>query len=242
MHIRRLTEKPAYRRVAEDIEAMVERGELAPGDALLPERKLGELLGASRTAVREALASLAGAGVIELTGQGAIVRQRDVQAVSGAFGALLAHEQADVLELLETREIIESQAARLAAQRSSITDLHRLSLYAVEIEEAIAARADATDPDTNFHLALVAAAHNRTLEQVSRVLEGAMRRLYRPTRRVMLLDTDLADAFRDEHWGVIEALRGHDGALAEELIHHHIMRAVEFTRRALAEGEGEGEG
>lgn len=221
---------------------MLERGEVAPGDALLPERKLGELLGASRTAVREALASLAGAGVIELTGQGAVVRQRDVQAVSGAFGALLAHEQADVLELLETREIIESQAARLAAKRRTLTDLHRLSLYAVQVEEAIAAQADATDPDTNFHLALVAAAGNRTLDQVSHVLEGAMRRLYRPTRRVMLLDMDLAGAFTNEHWGMIEALRAQDGPAAEALIHQHLARAVDFTRRALAQTNGEEEG
>ena len=220
---------------------MVERGELAPGDALLPERKLGEQFGASRTAVREALASLAGAGVIELTGQGAVVRRRDVQTVSGAFGALLAHEQADVLELLETREIIESQAARLAAERCTMADLHRLSLYAVEVDEAIARRADATDPDTNLHLALVAAAHNRTLEQVSRILEGAMRRLYRPTRRVMLLDMTLADGFRDEHWGIIEALRTHNGELAETVIHHHLARAMEFTRRAIEQDRGDGE-
>lgn len=240
--VRRLTEKPAYRRVAEDIEAMIESGELSPGDALLPERKLGELFGASRTAVREALASLAGAGMIELTGQGAVIRRRDVQSVSGAFGELMAHEQADVLELLETREIIESQAARLAARRCTLADLHRLSLYAVEIEQAIAERADATDPDTNFHLALIAAAHNRTLEQVSRVLEGAMRRLYRPTRRVMLLDVGLADAFRDEHWGVIDALRRRDAAAAEELIHHHLARAQEFTRQAQSGPEGDEEG
>ena len=227
--------------MAEEIEAMLERGEFAPGDALLPERKLSEQLGASRTAVREALASLAGAGVIELTGQGAVVRRRDVQSVSGAFGALLAHEQADVLELLETREIIEAQAARLAAERCTMADVHRLSLYAVEVDDAIARRADATDPDTNLHLALVAATHNRTLEQVSLVLEGAMRRLYRPTRRVMLFDTSLADAFRDEHWGLIEALRTRNGDLAEDLIHRHISRAMEFTRQALDREGGAGE-
>jgi len=164
-----------------------------------------------------------------------------VQALSGAFGALLEQEQADVLELLETREIIESQAARLAAARCTISDLHRLSLYAVEIEEAIATDADATDPDTNFHLALVASAHNRTLEQVSRVLEGAMRRLYRPTRRIMLLDATLAESFRNEHWGLVEALRARDGRRAEELIHEHLARAREFTRSALRGEGGQGE-
>ena len=221
---------------------MLERGEIAPGDALLPERKLGEMFGASRTAVREALASLAGAGVIDLTGQGAVVRRRDVQTVSGAFGALLAHEQADVLELLETREIIESQAARLAAERCTMADLHRMSLYATEVDEAIAQRADATDPDTNLHVALVAAAGNRTLGQVSSVLEGAMRRLYRPTRRIMLLDVELADAFRDEHWGLIDALRRRDGQTAERLIRSHMARAREFTRRSLAAEGGTEEG
>jgi GntR family transcriptional repressor for pyruvate dehydrogenase complex len=217
---------------------MIESGELQPGDQLLPERKLAEAMSASRTAVREALAALSGAGVIELTGQGAIVRSRDLEDISGAFGALLAQQRSDVLELLEAREIIESQAAELAAHRREMSDLQRMWLYAAEIEEAIRARADATDPDTNFHSALVASAHNHSLSQVFAVLEGAMRHLYQPTRRVMLLDESLADGFLGEHWGIIEALREQDGARVQTLVRSHIRRAMEFAREGIERQDG----
>lgn len=213
----------------------MDNGELKPGDQLLPERKLAEAFSASRTAVREALAALSGAGVIQLTGQGAFVRERDLQQISGAFGALLLHQRSDVLELLEAREIIESQAGELAAERREMPDLQRLWLYAQEIEQAIGNREDATDPDTNFHAALVESAHNRILSQVFEVLEGAMRHLYQPTRRVMLLDEMLADGFLGEHWGIIEALRQRDGATVKTLVRQHIARAIAFAREELGD-------
>ncbi len=217
---------------------MMTSGELQPGDQLLPERKLAEAFAASRTAVREALAALSGAGVIKLTRQGAIVRRRDLQEISGAFGDLLLQQRSDVLELLEAREIIESQAAELAAERREISDLQRLWLHAQEVEQAIRARADATDPDTNFHSALVASAHNQILSQVFEVLEGAMRTLYQATRRVMLLDEAMADDFLTEHSGIIEALREQDAAKAQAIVHSHIHRALAFTREGLEEQDG----
>lgn len=227
--------QPAYRRVAERLQEMITEGELQPGDQLLPERKLAEALSASRTAVREALAALSGAGVVELTGQGAIVRHRDLSEVSGAFVELMLQQRSDVLELLEAREIIESQAAELAAERRDVSDLQRLWLFGQEIEQAVAARADATDPDTNFHSTLVACAHNRTLSQVFAVLEGAMRHVYQPTRRMMLLDEGMADGFLSEHRGIIEALREQDASLAGQLVRAHIHRAIEYAREGLEE-------
>jgi GntR family transcriptional repressor for pyruvate dehydrogenase complex len=230
LELRRAPAETASRRVAAQLQAMIEDGRLRPGDRLLPERRLAGEMGVSRTAVREALFSLAGLGLLELTTGGAIVRRREVQDVAGAFTAVVASESGSVLELLETREIIEGEAARYAALRAEPADIHRLAVHAQETDDAVRSGRDATDSDTDFHLMLVRCAKNRILGQVFTVLDDAMRHLYGPTRRRMLSRTDLAAEFLIEHWQIIEAVRARDGDRAEAIARQHIRRAMTFVR------------
>jgi GntR family transcriptional repressor for pyruvate dehydrogenase complex len=73
-------------RVFEQIVAQIERrilsGELRHGDYLGSERELGEQFGASRTAVREALKTLAQRGLVDMRpGRGTMVIDGTSQAV-----------------------------------------------------------------------------------------------------------------------------------------------------------------
>jgi len=56
---------PRYGRIAADLRAAIERGELAPGDVLPSEAALMKRHGVSRGTVRQALADLETAGLIE---------------------------------------------------------------------------------------------------------------------------------------------------------------------------------
>ena len=64
---RSTSRKLLYVQVVEQIRHLIKQGELAPGDQLLPERELAEMLKVSRTSVRQALAVLEGMGIIEIT-------------------------------------------------------------------------------------------------------------------------------------------------------------------------------
>lgn len=227
----READEPASRRVARQLQEMIYSGGLQPGDQLPPERKLASSLNVSRTAVREALATLAGAGLVELSGQGAVIRQQGLQHVADAFATLVVAERTGVLHLLETRLIIETQAVQLAAERRRGADLDRLSLHAYEVEDAVAEGRDATDPDTDFHQQLVRCAHNPILEKVFRVLEDAMRHLYGGMRSEMLSQPRLAEPFLREHRGIVEELRQGHGDAASRLVRSHILRASEYAKR-----------
>jgi GntR family transcriptional regulator, transcriptional repressor for pyruvate dehydrogenase complex len=235
MQLKRSDEIAVPKRVASYLRTRIEAGELRPGDRLLPERKLAEQLNVSRTAVREALAELSGGAYVELTPQGAVVRERDLSHVAQVFRTIAASKHSDVLYLLETREIVETQAARLAALRIEEADLQRLRTFAQEIQNALLAGHDASDADTNFHLLVVDCAKNPILSKVFAVLDDAMRSLYRPTRSEMLSEPELSAAFLGEHWALINALSDRDGERAAAILTDHIGRALAFARRRLQE-------
>ena len=68
---------PHYRSMATALRAMIESGELGPGDALPSESALAQQYGVSRGTARHALAELEGTGLVEsLHGKGRFVRDR----------------------------------------------------------------------------------------------------------------------------------------------------------------------
>jgi len=65
---------PLYRRIADDLRAQIETGQLEPGAQLPPEEKLGELFKASRNTIRDAIKFLISLGLVETrAGQGTFV-------------------------------------------------------------------------------------------------------------------------------------------------------------------------
>jgi DNA-binding FadR family transcriptional regulator len=119
--------KPVSRRsvpedVFEQIVAEVLNGEMQPGQTLPSERRLAEVLGVSRPAVREALKSLAAAGLVEVR-QGDATTVRDFRRHAGLdlLPRLLlrsgAIDASVVRSILETRLHNGPKVAELAAER-----------------------------------------------------------------------------------------------------------------------------
>ncbi|BBY66990.1 FadR/GntR family transcriptional regulator [Mycolicibacterium helvum] len=130
--------------VFEQILADVLSGEMQPGEALPSERRLAEVLGVSRPAVREALKRVAAAGLVEVR-QGDATTVRDFRRHAGLDllpQLLLRNGQLDVSvarSILEARLHNGPKVAELAAER-------RPAGMADRLEESIAALASAQDP------------------------------------------------------------------------------------------------
>lgn len=130
--------------VFEQILADVLSGEMQPGEPLPSERRLAEVLGVSRPAVREALKRVAAAGLVEVR-QGDATTVRDFRRHAGLDllpQLLLRNGQLDVSvarSILEARLHNGPKVAELAAQRhpAGVADL---------LEESIAALESAEDP------------------------------------------------------------------------------------------------
>src|ERR1700682_2813711 len=105
-----------YRQIADQIAALIEKGEYGSGRRVAAERDLAKQLGVSRPSVREALIALEVEGYVEVrVGSGVYVR-------SPSPAAALAEplpEDSGPFELIRARWLIEAECAALAAKEAS---------------------------------------------------------------------------------------------------------------------------
>ncbi len=201
----------AYHVIREQIVSL----ELGPG-AVIDERALIQQLSIGRTPIREALRRLAQEQLVEVyPRRGMFVTAVDVR---------------DLARLSEVRAVLESEAARLAAERASPAERAELGALIDELaggggrsgRELMAC-------DERIHRALYRCAHNR-------FLEATLERYYVLALRIWYLTLDQAQALEDavlEHRGLLEAVRDGQGQQAAALMHLHVEEFGRAMRRAL---------
>jgi GntR family transcriptional repressor for pyruvate dehydrogenase complex len=156
-----------YEQIVSQIQREIREGNLPRGARLPTERELAESFGVSRSVVREAIKVLAAIGLVESRqGSGLYVRNDPIPVVTRAFILSVSPDAESVDRLFEFRQVLESEAARLAAARRSDDDL-------AAMREAIALcdpKRDGDDwdlfgrADSQLHLAIAHASGNPYLE------------------------------------------------------------------------------
>src|SRR5258707_11207258 len=115
MPLQAVDSRRLYRQIADQIAALIEKGEYVAGKRLPPERDLARQLGVSRPSVREALIALEVEGLVEVRiGSGIYVLG---PRGDGEMGAPV-HAALGPFELLRARWIIESECAAFAAKHA----------------------------------------------------------------------------------------------------------------------------
>jgi DNA-binding GntR family transcriptional regulator len=185
--------------------------ELAPG-AVIEERQLVERLAIGRTPVREALRRLAQERLVE-------VYPRRGMFVSGV-------DVRELARLSEVREVLEPEAARLAAERATDTDRRELGALLAELDTA---GGELMDLDERIHRAVYRAAHND-------LLEATLEQYYVLALRIwsMALDRahDLEEAV-EEHRALLEAIRSGDAERAADTMRAHVQNFEQAMHRVL---------
>jgi DNA-binding GntR family transcriptional regulator len=213
MDLQRIDTQLAYRELLQFITTLV----LAPGEPL-NEQALAGRLGASVTAVQEALALLAHDGLVTATPR---------------HGFYVAEANAaDLDELSELRLPLEGLAARLAAQRATADDLAVLDALC---RDQAALPGDEPhrlfDLDHRFHQAIAAAAHNRYLAKTLEQFFGLSRRLW----FLALPRLGSLPGAVEVHVALVEAIRARDADRAERLMRAHVEGFYAEARAALEE-------
>src|SRR6187200_3432247 len=114
MPLQTVENRRLYRQIADQIAALIEKGEYEAGERLPPERDLAKQLGVSRPSVREALIALEVEGYVE-------VRVGSGVYVSGSRAGVAPELPADSgpFELIRARWLIEAECAALAAKAAT---------------------------------------------------------------------------------------------------------------------------
>lgn len=193
----------------------VRTGRYVPGQRLV-EADLTTEFSVSRGPLREALGRLAAEGLVEIEPyRGAVVRRLS---------------RTEVSELYIVRQLLESEAARLAAGRIDEADnRQRLEKALEEMDLARAGTNQHAFADTNrrFHDLILELAGNSLLAQLASQLQTQAYRLH--AMRFVLSNENIADAI-DYHERVGQAILRGDGATAARAMRQHIDRASRTTR------------
>jgi DNA-binding FadR family transcriptional regulator len=144
--------------VVEQLKTRMLSGELAPGDKLPAESALVDEFGVSRTVVREAVSRLQAAGLVEtFQGRGSFV----LEVPERAPGLREVRSHRDVLELLDFRIGVESEAAGLAAGRRTDRQLKAIERALADFRRIGDDPSRSVEADFASHQKIVAAAGNR---------------------------------------------------------------------------------
>ncbi len=202
----------AYRRLADALQNV----DLEPNTPL-PETYLSQLLGISRTPVREALQELAKDGLIQM--------------VNGRAITVAARSAQELFDALSIREMLEPEVMRLAATHLPAPQLERLQQCTNEMERAalVADRDAWSRADREWHEILCDACPNQLLGQM---VMQARHRMYRKGSDEYVVDQYLIDGTQ-EHRLIVEAIASQDGTAAAQLMREHLDHLRENMFRRL---------
>ena len=212
-------------RVVAGLKDKILAGDLPPGHKLPSEAELSDEYRVSRTVVREAVTRLRAEGLVEtFQGRGSFVLAMP-QPTSFTVESAAIRSHHDVLDMIDFRIGIETEAAALAAAR--IDAVGGASIRAALDAFVAAAPEDAVEADFNFHRAVAAASRNRFYLGLLDSL-GPMMIMLPRTRlgdSYSLTDTGHVDRVRREHDNIAIAILAGDPAVARAAMRVHLANS-----------------
>ena len=209
--------RPLREIVYEELKRQILVGEIAPGTRMM-EVELADVMGVSRTPVREAIRKLEKEGLVT------------IEPRKGAYASNISIK--DMVDVLEVRQGLEGMAAAIAsgkiterqkADLLNVVEKYKAAVESANIEEII-------KYDEEFHSMIISISGNKTLMQVfSTVQELALRFRY-----IYYDDFNRYESMPREHQLIEEAIMSGDAEKARVAAGDHVSKLKEFI---LNEGE-----
>ncbi len=204
------------------IQEMIHNNELAVGEKLPPERQLVQMLGVSRSSVRQAVKSLESMGiVVSRVGVGNFINPNlSTQSLLQApmrFAVRLNNISRQ--ELYEMRLVVESHVVALAAERATEADLAAINAILLEMAGHASNTKALVECDHRFHMAVLDACGN-----------SVFRMIFEPISTLLWEDLeDRMQLFDPEetltvHRAIYEAIRDRDKDRAVREMKRHLER------------------
>lgn len=169
---------PVTTQIAESIKDSIIKGQFKIGEKLPAEQKLCDILGVSRSSIREAMKELQAQGFVELkSGRGAFVRDNqphDYESLRNWF----IESAPSLEEFNQVRQSIEPSVVALATKNATkkeiqeLKDLHEKFIFA-NIENNTSKLANL---DEQFHTQIIKMAHNSIFTQINKLVVVGLRK------------------------------------------------------------------
>lgn len=223
-----VVESPADK-ISRQIRSLITSGQLKPGDRLPPERKLAKRMGVGRTQVREALQKLEFYGILKTMPQsGTIVAGLGISALEGLIADVLQLENNDFASLIETRVLLETQAATLAAQRRTPDDIISIQKALDACNAKTSRGQQAVEEDLIFHLKIAEASKNSVLKSLMLIITPDI------LQEFITLDVCKDGRFvraMDEHQRIVDHITRQETNKAASAMRIHLQDVLEYSYR-----------
>jgi DNA-binding GntR family transcriptional regulator len=198
--------------VFDSLKQAIVRGNISPGEWLV-ESHIAEVLGISRTPVREAIHKLERERLIERQPRGGFT--------------VLGLNRADIEETFGIRSVLEGYAARLATVKHQTNELKPLEEKIEEFQKCLNdKRMDALPKiNTEFHDLLYALSKSPRLIHI---INGLRDQIYQ-FRQMILKDDRFAKISNEDHRQMLKFMRKRDVMSVEQLVREHILRGQDVV-------------
>lgn len=206
--------------IVEQIRKRLINGGLQPGEVLPSEENLSKIFGVSRSSIREALQILEIQGVVDRKKRsGTVIRKLSILDMANIY--LPRTDEESLLDLMETREILEVAIVDLVAERANTKDIQELESLMKWMADN---PSDAAEADVAFHLALARMSRNEVLFNIVKSLKGTMDRLQEKT---IYLPGRLQHVLI-EHREIVESIKVKDADLAKIYMKRHLRKVKDL--------------
>jgi GntR family transcriptional repressor for pyruvate dehydrogenase complex len=211
--------------VVRQIEQLILRGILRPGERLPAERDLADRLGVSRPSLRDAIAELSERGLlVTRPGSGAYVAEVLGSTFSPALTDLFATHEEAVFDYISFRRDMEGLCCERAAQFGSDTDLRVIGAIFGKMQAAHQKRdpSDEAELDAQFHMAIIEASHNVIMLHMMRSMFDLLKQGVFYNRQMMFRNRVTRDLLLEQHAAMNTAIQARDPAAARAAVAAHL--------------------
>lgn len=211
--------------IATRLERDIFSGLLAPGAKLPTEKQLAETFAASRTAVREAIAQLRRAQLLQTEqGRGTFVVPNPTRRPLFALSAQ-GIEYGELSEIFELRSEVEAGAAALAARHRTVRDMDAMRAALDRLQEAVRHGQAGNDADMAFHMCIASASRNRFFEEFMAFFADRVARSIAIARSNSARIKGRAQLVQHEHQSIFDAIADGEPEQARVAMRLHLQNA-----------------
>lgn len=198
-------------------------------DSTLPSQSiLAQELGISRTAVREAMTILQAQGLIEIQqGKRPQILPVSNSTLSDQLNLFMSRQGASFHQFMEVRLPIETEVARIAAQRVTEDQIEAMQ-SAVERLRSAKRLKEQVQADRDFHVNLAHATHNPLFVSILESFHFGLKSSMKKT----IGNAGVQNAVRG-HRAILDAVANHQPELAANRMQRHLKQAIrDFKNKA----------
>ena len=213
--------------VAQKLKDMIINKEFLPGEQLPNEMVLAEKMGVSRSTIREAIKQLVPANIVEIKrGRGTFVCKHPGWK-DDPLGVEFMSSKDLLMNLFETRIMIEPGVAALAAKRAKAEDIEKLKASLERMRAMYMSRENHSQEDLEFHMAIARATQNPILQRVIPIINESIVGGYEETVNIPESIHKAVEA----HERIYKAIAAEKPNIAEREMRRHLQMTVEDIRQ-----------